>query len=233
MSADVKLMYRRVGAAYHGVFETNVAEDRLPFECVTFAEMMTQAHRFLVKYPDAGLVLNRTDRTGLLPAQLEPNLLKLLREDPVAYIKANTIPDRVIDLRGDRKSALSANDGAQVPRSSGLRHGLDTLAEAFGEVVYAKAKQMTGGLWRYEHPGTGRWSDLNTIEHWLRSHDTSVMPTSDHAGYLLIKVELLLRTGAERFYYPREWNEFGSWITKEQLQTKLDQFKKDKANGTR
>lgn len=232
MSDDVKLTYRRVGAAYNGVFETGAVEDRLSFECVTFAEMMTQAHRFLVKYPDAGLVLSRTDRAGLLPARLEPALLKLLREDPVTYIKANTIPDRIIDLRDGKKSAL-AGDSAQVPRSGGLRHGLHTLADAFGEVVYARGKSMPGGVWRYEHPATGRWADLNTIEHWLGSHDTEVQPVDHVGGFLLIKVELLLKTRAERFYYPREWNEFGSWITKEQLQTKLEQFRKDKANVTR
>lgn len=228
MSSDLELTYKRVGEHYDG------SVGALIFEGFTFAQMMTAAHRFLVNMPEAGLLIKRTDREGLLPARLEPQLLQLLRTDPVAYIKANTVPDRVLDLRGpDRQSKLAQSDAYVVPRSEGLCHGLDTLADAFGEVLYAKAKPMAGGYWRYEHPATGRWSDLNTIEHWLSSHDTEVRPSGDSGGWLLIKVELLLKTHTERFYYPREWNEFGSWITKEQLQVKIEQFRKDKANVSR
>lgn len=233
MSDDVKLKYKRVGELYQGSITIAGATD-FTFAGYTYAAMMTQVHRILVDCPrEAGVLIARTDREGLLPAKLEPALLKLLREDPVAFIRANTIPDRVIDLRDGKKSALSTNDSAQVPRTSGLRHGLDTLADAFGEVLYAKARPMTGGFWRYEHPATGRWTDLSTIEHWLGSHSTEVQRVNDSAGWLLISAELLLKTRTERFYYPREWNEFGSWITREQLQTKLEQFRKDKANVTR
>lgn len=233
MSNDVQLTYKRVGDKYVGLFEYGAK--LLEFkDGIGFAEMMTHAHRLLADNPSAGLLIRRTDREGLLPAMLEPQLLHLLRTDPVSYIKANTIPDRVLDLRGQRRtSKLAESDGHVVPKTTGLRHGLDILADAFGEMVYTKARAHQGGSWRYEHPATGRWADLPTIEHWLGSHATEVHAIDDKHGYLLIKVELLLKTSAERFYYPRDWNNFGSWITKEQLQTKLEKFRKDKENVTR
>lgn len=240
MSDDVKLTYKRVGEFYEGEISVLNAPAGFIFEGYTFAEMMTQVHRILVSTPlGTGLLITRTDRAGLLPAKLEPSLLQLLRDDPVAYIKANTVPDRVVDLRGSgRKSKLAQSDKQEIPRTTGLRHGHDTLAAAFGELVYAKARpsravQSETTHWLYEHPATGRWSDLRTIEHWLGSHDTEVHAVDAKGGWLLIKVELLLKTGAERFYYPREWNEFGSWITNDHLRTKLEQFRKDKANVTR
>lgn len=235
MSDNVKLTYKRVGEKYVGSisYQTvegtalHLMEDAFP-DGIGFAEMMTKAHGFLVKLPDAGLIIQRTDRAGLLHAQLEPKLLELLRTDPVSYIKANTVPDRVIDLTGGKRTSKLA-ERQEVPRTGGLVHGLDTLASAFGEALYARSKKV-GSRFLYEHPATGRWADLNTIEHWLGSHDTEVQGVDDKRAWLLISTERLLKTNAERFYYPRAWNEYGSWITKEQLRTKLEQFRKDKAN---
>jgi hypothetical protein len=231
MLDNVKLTYKRVGDSYEGVLEGGPEDQPLTFSGFSFAIMMTNTHRLLMLHPEAGLFIKRTDRDGLLLSQLEPALLQLLRTDPVAYIKANSLPDRVLDLRGpQRTSKLAKSDDHVVPRSTGLRHGHDTLADAFGEVVYAR---MKGAL--MEHPATGRWADLRTIEHWFGSHDTElqIVDNDKKSGWLLLKVELLLKTHAERFYYPREWNEFGSWITREQLQAKLDQFRKEKAHVTR
>lgn len=226
MSDNVELTYKRTGETYEGTIGA------FKFEGFTFAEMMMHAHRFLVNVPAAGLTITRTDRPGLLPAKLEQQLLEQLRNDPLAYIKANTIVPRVIDLRGERTSALAAGEKYNMPRTGGLRHGLGTLADAFGETLYTRARAYPHG-WRFEHPGTGRWADLATVEHWLETHDTEIYPVDEKSGWLLVKTEQLLNTAAERFYYPREWNEFGSWITKEQLRVKLEQFRKDKSNVTR
>lgn len=232
MSDNVELTYRREGERYVGVisYKSLLLEAK---EGWTFEEMIMHTYRILVTTPaETGVLIKRTDRAGLLPSQLEPRLLELLRSDPVGYIKANTIAPRTINLRGDKKSALASSEKYDIPKTAGLRHGLDTLADAFGEELYARAK-LQGASWIYEHPSTGRWADLKTIEHWLGSHATEVHPTSHTKGWLVIEVELLLNTQAERFYYPREWNEFGSWITKEQLRAKLDHYKKEKQNVPR
>lgn len=239
MSNNVELTYRREGEKYIGT----ITYRALLIECKkgwTFDAMMMRVHQVLVTAPaETGVLIRRTDRAGLLPAQLEPRLLELLRTDPVGYIRANTIAPRTIDLRSEKKSALASGEKYDMPKTAGLRHGLDTLAAAFGEELYTKAKGQ-GRRWVFEHPGTGRWTDLNTLEHWLGTSKVGpvlqVNPETSsltQRGYLAIAVELLLNTKAERFYYPREWNEFGSWITKEQLRAKLDQYKKEKQNVPR
>ena len=229
MSDDVKLTYKRVGEVYVGLIEKHGSKSFEFKDGLDFAQMMMHTNRFLLQNPQSNLLIQRTDREGMLPVQLEPKLLHMLRNDPEGYIKANTIAPRVIDLRKDRTSALAAKH--ETPRHGGLRNGLNTLADAFGDVVYAKAKKWAGGVWRYEHPATGRWADLPTIEYWLQSHDTEVQPLDDKTGWLLLSVEQLLKVDTDRYYFPREWNEFGSWISKEQLQQKLEQFRKDKANA--
>lgn len=230
MSGDVTLKYKRTGEVYAGSLSVD-GTHTLPseFQELDFAQMMRKTSALLNQYKNAQLRVQRTDREGMLPLQLEPKLLDQLRNDPEGYIKANTIAPRTIDLRKERTSALAAK--YETPRHGGLRNGLNTLADAFGEVVYAKAKKWAGGAWRYEHPATGRWSDLATIEYWLQSHNTEVQPLDDKTGYLLLSVEQLLKVDAERYYLPREWNEFGNWITKNQLRQKLEQFRKDKANA--
>lgn len=232
MPGDVRLTYKRVGEKYEGSLSVE-GTHTLPseFKELDFAQMMAKTSSLLNQHKDAQLLVQRTDRAGMLPIQLEPKLRDLLRDDPAAYIKASSIAPRVIDLRSERTSALATK--RETPRHGGLRNGLNTLADAFGEVVYAKAKKWAGGVWRYEHPATGRWSDLPTIEYWLQSHDTEVQLLDDQGGWLLLAVEQLLKANAERYYFPREWNEFGSWITKEQLRQKLEQFRKEKANVTR
>ena len=232
MSGNVTLTYKRVGEKFEGKFSlADVNALPSPFKDFDFAQMMTVASRLLKAYEAPGLIIQRTDRPGMLPVQLEPKLFELLLTDPVAYIKANSIAPRVLDLRAEEKqSALAAGEKHVMPRSAGLRHGQDALASAFGERLYTRAKILGVGHWRYEHPGTGRWADLVTIEHWLKSRETRPVFVDEKRGYLVIATELLLQTKSERFYYPREWNTFGSWITKEQLREKLEQFRKDKSN---
>ncbi len=232
MPDEVKLTYRREGEKYVGLIEYKAK--LLEFkEGLSFDQMMFETHRMLLQTPEGTpLCIVRLERPNALPVRLEPKLLHQLRTDPLGYIKANTIAPRVIDMRSERTSALVAGERYDMPRTAGLSHGLDTLADAFGEKLYSKAK-LRQRHWLYEHPGTGRWSDLRTIEHWLGTHATEVQPLDKKSGWLLLITEQLLSTDAERFYYPRAWNEFGSWISKEQLHMKLEQFRKDKSNVTR
>lgn len=232
MLDEVRLTYKREGEKYVGLLEYKAKLQEFKAG-LSFAEMMMETHRILVQTPEGTpLRIIRAERPNALPVQLEAKLLHQLRVDPEGYIKANTIAPRIIDMRAERISALANSDRYAIPRNSGLRHGLNVLADAFGETVYAKAKPHPGG-WRFEHPATGRWVDLNTIERWLGTHDTEIYPLDEKGGWLLLKTAQLLNTDAERFYFPREWNEFGSWISKDQLREKLDQFRKDKTDVTR
>lgn len=209
MKSNVELCYRRVGLRYTGEIDGVVFMDK------TFAEMMMLVHARLLEYPECGLHISRTERPGLFPVQLEPELLRLLREDPQQYIERHTIPDRVADLRSpDRLSRLAAP--YQVPRG-GLRSGHDTLADAFGDSLYLRRRAG-----KVEDPCTGRWCEVSEMTPPFAVQSSAVQ------GWLVIATSDLLQSTATRFYLPREWNESGSWITKERLQEMYDQFRKDR-----
>ena len=95
MSDDVKLTYRRVGELYEAELESPT-EPKLTLQGVPFAVMMMNVHRVLFASPEAGLLMTRIDRPGLMPAKLEPLLLAQLRNDPAGYIRANSPPPRVM-----------------------------------------------------------------------------------------------------------------------------------------
>lgn len=212
MKPNVELTYRRVGLSYTGTI------DGVEFLNKTFEEMMLLVHSRLLECPDYGLLISRTERPGLFPVQLEPELLQLLLTDPQQYIQRHTLPDRVADLRSpDRVSKLAAP--YQPPRG-GLRSGHDTLADAFGDSVYLRMRSC-----RVENPCTGRWCTVSELAETcgLKGRQLDLV-----AGWVVIATADLLRSNATRFYLPREWNKSGAWITKAQLQEMYDQFRKDR-----
>lgn len=209
MKSNVELLYRRIGLHYSGEI------DGVAFTSKTFEEMMMLVHARLHECPGCGLRISRTERPGLFPVQLEPELLQLLLDDPQQYIQRHTIPDRVADLRSpDRISKLAA---PYKPPRGGLRAGHDTLADAFGDSLYLR---MRAG--KVEDPCTGRWCEVAALG-CLKGLQAMAV-----TGWLVIATSDLLKIDAPRFYLPREWNDGGSWITKERLQEMYDQFRKDR-----
>lgn len=213
---NVLLTYSRIGLAYTGDVDGEAFTDE------SYAQMMTRAHRHLLAKPEAGLTLHWTGRAHTLPVQLEPALLKLLREDPTAYIRANSLPHRSVNLRTARKVAPTM----QPLPSAGLRAGHDTLAAALGDRVYLRLHQG-----RVEHPGTGRWVDISELTAWLPDCDpVEVALGTEHGrGWITISTAALLRSDTVLFYLPRDWNTYGSWITKDQLTDLYNKYMEDKA----
>jgi hypothetical protein len=217
MSDEIVVSYCRHGTAYEGTINGQA------FSGKTFAQMMTLVHLRLVKLPEARLLMQRTERPGLMPVEVEPDKVELLRTDPVAYIKMHTVEPMTVDLRGPRQGqhALARGEHADIPKSSGIRAGHDTIAEAFGAVVYARMRNNN-----VESPNDGRWVTLQVLEGWLNASPTEVI--TPELGWVGIRVADLLKTQNSRFYLPREWNPHRSWITKEQLIELLEQFEEEK-----
>jgi hypothetical protein len=217
MSDEIVVSYERHGTAYEGTIEGQA------FSGKTFAQMMTLVHMRLVKLPKARLIMQRTERPGLMPVEVAPEDVELLRVDPVTYIRKHTVEPITVDMRGSRKGqhALARGERVEIPKSSGIRAGHDTIAEAFGEVVYARMRNNN-----VESPNDGRWVTLQTLESWLKAAPTEVV--TPELGWVGIRVADLLRTQNSRFYLPREWNPHRSWITKEQLIELLEQFEEEK-----
>lgn len=219
MSEDIRLTYRRVGLTYTGTI------DHVAFDGLSFAEMMTRAHYALVAKPQAGLLLQRVDRDGLLPVQFDTESLELLRTDAQKYIDMHTIdaPVRVV-VNEPRVSTATA------PASSSLRVGHDTLAAAFGDRVYLRSKNSMLGTC-VEHPATGRWVDLDALGEWSSILDTATFVYQPGGfGWVVVSVTSLLATNSDKFYLPREWNPHGIWISKDQLRAMHEQFIKEKSD---
>lgn len=219
MQDDVLVSYRRVGFEYTGDV------DGEPFAGKSFAAMMTLVHTRLLELPEAGLVMRRTEREGLLPVRIDDGKVELLRTDPARYIEMHTVAPVTIDMSGGLKGqrALARGEHAVIPKTSGIRAGYDTIAEAFGEVVYARSRNNN-----VESPKDGRWVSLDTLERWLGVAPAEII--SPDLGWIGIHIADLLKTTNSRFYLPREWNPYRSWITREQLMELLEQFEEEKVS---
>jgi len=223
------LHYQRNGLFYDGYVKTPDTEDsRVPFEQYDFSQMMMMVHALLLDYHKLGLTIRRGENQSLMPIQLAPDMVELLRVDPARYIKMHSIPPRTVDLRSKEKqrvSALVSNERYVIPKSTGLRAGLDTLAAAFGETIYLRMRNTF-----IEHPGTGRWSKLKEIERYIGTANWELLVTDDtkHAGWVTVPLKDLLATTTNKFYLPREWNTHGGWITREQLNELHAQFVEEK-----
>jgi hypothetical protein len=213
---NVLLTYCRTGLTYTGDVDGEA------FNGESFAEMMLRVHRRLLEKPTAGVTMHWTGRAGTLPSQLEPALLQLLREDPDEYIRSNSVAHRVVNLRAAR-NAKAATQHA-LPRG-GLRAGHDTLADAFGEDVYLRLRTD-----KVEHPADGRWVPLSEFITWLGGCVVRQVHGKDSGrSWAIVPLQALLQTDTVLFYIPREWNTYGSWITKAQLMELYKKFTEDKS----
>lgn len=221
MSTEILLQYKRVGEKYDGIFFLN-GEVHLPFKSADFSAMFTVLHKYLVEMPDATVQLQRAENDSFLPIFMEQNMVDLLRTDPAKYLQAHTIPHRTIDLRKpDRTGKLA--EKYVVPQPS-IRAGHDTLAAAFGDVVYLSYRSN-----RVEDPFTGRWCSVGEFE---ESRGIKLQEVIQHGtcGWVTVSMEQLLFVDpfSKGYYLPREWNEHGPWISKEELQQKYNLYKEER-----
>jgi len=202
------------------------SQDFLGFD---FVKMMTTLSRALRAYPDARVLLLRTERPGLLPIPLEEEMRCMLRDDPVRAI-----------------SIMDFQPGSVVrPEDSRAATSTTLPVELFGPKIYLRMKSGT-----IEDPLTGRWGTLayftssaewairgpeNRTDLWVRVKLTGQAEglTADTAAKLLpacewaeVDVEQLLRLKYSRYFLPRQWNDHGAWISKDQLQKLVDNYSK-------
>jgi len=211
------------------------------FVSLPFHRMMTRVSSNLRSHPNAAVVLQRSDRSGLSPMALGEEMRELLRDDPVAAIRS-------MDIRVGQVAP-------SVPEPV-LRSSHDTLADAFGERVYIR---MRNGY--AEDPTTGKMAQLatgpkcgwriqgegNSYEKWLPIQlegvegDLDIENAVDDPQQLMEKlgkvlaeckwascsVEDLLSRPGNRFFLPRRWNK-QQWITRQALRERLDKYRKER-----
>lgn len=225
MSSEICLRYKRTGESYEGSITIDGVESSR-FSNYTFAQKMREVHMLLVNSPKAVVSFVRTDSPNLQPVMLDSVMSELLRTDPTSYIAAHTIPHRTVNLHASnqRKSPLAQRH--VVP--PGVRSGHATLVDTFGDVVYL---EWRGG--KVEHPVTGRWVERYKLEidAGLQILE-SIQPEGVNPGWVTVRMDDLLRLrdgNATGYYLPRAWNDKGPWISRADLLTKYEQFRKERA----
>jgi len=200
------------------------------FERTEFSPMLTLFAEALIKHPEADAIIQRTDRDGLVPYNLERKTTDLFRTDPIAAITAMASPF------GSPSTAVQRVKQEQEERTSpsgGLRVGYAILADGFGDELYAR---FDNERLKVECPCCGIWANtvgkhfkmecLNPKCSIFTKHVEFGSPTDKWATF---KTADLLAMHSLRYYFPRTWN-VGSWISWADLNDKYEQYKKEKAS---
>jgi len=207
------LSYQRVGEYFEGTVGDT------PFERHSFSDMMLMVSARIIREGVSQLNLQRTDRAGLAMVTMEPAMFELLTSDPAEYVRLHSPPARRVVVRG----APSRASKGTVPL---LRVGHDTLAAAFGDVIYLRIRSG-----RVESPDTGRWDRLAVVEARMNLREPLTVVYTDEesmSGWALVSTAALLEHTQPIFYLPRAWNPHGGWIQSSQLREMYDKYQKEK-----
>jgi len=224
---DVLLEYRREENSSTGCIVTQIEGSAVSiekFERITFRDLLTRLARTLAK--TAGVprvILRRTDCVNLFPYVLDRGTVELFRTDPVAAIHSMTFetPEAVVVKKPQNTPVEPAP----------LRVGYDTLADAFGELVYVRTRATS-----IECPGCGMWGEVN-VSRTGRGVFTCKRKCASNFRVTIsltrlwaaVSVDALLdNEHMTRFFLPRSWNDGRSWISREELKTKYTAYTAEK-----
>lgn len=244
MSVEVTLEYQRVG---HTMLskgriiskDGGLVTEETEFETIDYKPMMKALAVVLKNWPledvpDLTVLVQRTDRAGLLPYKLDAQTVALLRKDPVAGIEALSF-----STASPTVAELAAKTLASPPAPPTMRTGHATLADTFGDSIAFKVRGH-----ELECPGCGYWGLyttpglLNDPERAGMTFKTAFVCPKKCRGRFVVSCQkewgfvevdyLLNKTTLEQFYFPRVWNGGQPWVSREDLQKKLIEYKKEK-----
>jgi len=233
MAHEVRVKCRRDGEKFTGAtylfdFDAEEMKELGTFSDLNFEQLLRSLSSRLREYPDATAALMREEAGRFGYMKYEETMVKLLREDLDRAISILCPPRRVVMI-GD-KVETSATSRVHV------RAGYDTLADAFGDVIYCKMRRG-GGV---ECPCCGRWGLVSCDKNqngYFRCKvgcDCPILGKAypmEHGGWWGIDIRVLLHeTTSKRFYLPRLWNVSGPWVSHEALKKKYETYLKEKAD---
>jgi hypothetical protein len=206
-----RVLYNDAKSGERGALTLSTFE-KVSFSLV-FARLAAEVSVFVEKEEKIGVTVRRTDLNQ--PAvRLDEETIFLLHADPVAVIRSlRPAPSKIFVRRAD-PALLSP-----------LRIGFDALAATFGDEVFIRRRGD-----QVECPCCGLWANIGVstpdprltaslcrsmacgakLPITLRSDRWASIETSS----------LLANPDRERFFFPREWNTHGPWITREDLEMK-------------
>lgn len=217
-------------------------QGRYAFDAQPYREAVKHLIVWAREHPEAELYWLRLEqKPEPVAMQLSEGLAKLLREDPVAFLKMMD-PTMGRPQKLDVSMSCKVKDGVEL-QPAPIPSGYDTLADAFGDFVYVRLKgNKTESVW------DGRWYAWH--KHGYQAHDGEFISIPDdlykapghcrltqdplyvNEKWARYKTKNLLevaeRRGHDKFFLPRRWNKEGPWISREDLRKKYDEFLKEK-----
>ncbi len=192
------------------------------FENLPYRKMMTELHKVAVVNPGYDIFSFRTDMKA--PAFHFPqDMAMMLRGDPTAFINMMTPKPVKVHVNDVGKADQKVTDAVEQMKNV-VRAGADTLADAFGEIVYIKVRADQR---RVEDPISGRFVPLDDLRGLLLDG------FGPQARWASLFVEDLLGLNADRYYLPRAWNKSGPWISHAELRARFDTYMKEKESCNR
>lgn len=222
MSDDLCLLYRRHPKTRSCSGQIGIGSPALRatgsdvldrFEDISFEDMIDRLAEEARRHPAANVVMQRTDREGLVPHTLDASTAALLRDDTPGFL---TVMNVVVQMPDDHPRA---------PLPPILVVGHDVLADAFGEQLYCRRRRN-----EIECPVCGRWTKLVLFQGFnCCKYCETVLPVElVNDRWAAIEAEDLLKLTASRFFFPRAWNGGRNWITHEALKNKYDTYLQEK-----
>lgn len=237
--ADLKtviLAYRRVpGDLSSGQILLSDGNDTplvlRPFESLDFKVMMREFAVCLLEHPAAGGAIQRIDRPGLTQIPLAQDEVDLFRTDPAEAIRQRTVPPQRVVIGIDRGVGPDRTV-IQVVKPDGtvLEAGYDSLAQHFGEVVYARTRTKNDKP-EVECHCCGTWSVLEGKSYtcWDCNQQFPVADLALESGWAGVAVRELLATGRELFFLPRQWSG-KNWVPRADLEKRFNEYNKEKTS---
>ena len=217
-----------------------------PFAGVPYHKMITQLSAETRAHKSAKVFLLRLEAQPALASEVSPEMTKLLREDPVQYIRATSQAPPTM-LRRSVMSDVKPKSDVKITVQP-LRAGYDTLADAFCEHVYLSIRMPGEGVFEVECPTCSNWTgfamkaetgkflirctegchNLKAHSDWVQVEELVPMTRAQNPRWAVVSLETLLKRDDPRFFIPRAWNPSGAWITYGDLKTRYEAFKKEK-----
>jgi hypothetical protein len=207
------------------------------FENLDFKVMMREFAIELNEHPDAGGAIQRTDRPGLVQIPLAQDEVDLFRHDPVEAIRRRTIPPQRVVVGIDRTADPDKTPDKTVvqvrtPEGAVLEAGYNSLAQCFGDIVYARAR-LDDAKPAVECHCCGSWALLEGRDSYTCRECNQKLPVAELVTeWAGVRVSDLLQTDREVFFLPRAWNGYKNWATRSDLERRYNEYNKEKTSCT-
>lgn len=212
---DVILEYRREGDVFTGVIHGFLGGSKQPyteiatFEKASFQRMILHLSDALRRHQGASCVWRRTERTPPIEFAIEPELVGLIKSDPLSAVRS-------MEFGVEKTPQL-------------LPAGYDSLAETFGDVVFLR---RVGNLVECPVCGQNGWLERGRKQCRLLCRQCTPHRRFEidelSRRWVGVGVPHLLEDQSEKFWLPRQWNPGDGWIGKAELQQKFDEFSKER-----